>query len=302
MKFEQLKNELDNGIFRRVYIFTGPEKGVMHKYIKRVGVTDILQNLSDALPLLRGKSLFGSNQILAIREGFEDQEYSKLVDLCGDSHRLVLLPETVDQRKKIYKDGAPAVVEFSRFSSEQLAYYVQGMFPDNKPGLAECRLISIRCNNDVLAIEQACSKLQSIHEPITPSLIMDLVTPMPEDRIFDLAEEVLMGRGESAFAIISELYQLKTAELAMIVLLYNHFKVLLQIQHYPGKSDFELSKITGLSPWVVEKKRSAVNKFRSDSYYIAALRKLYWAESSIKSGKVPPRPCFYNLIFELIKK
>ena len=303
MKFEQLKNELDNNIFRRVYIFTGPEKGVMFKYLKRVGVTNILQNFSEALPLMRGKTLFESGQVLAVREGFEEYEYQKLVDLCGNSHRLVLLPEVVDSRKKLYREGMPAVVEFLHFTSEQLCSYVRAQFPaDFSLEMSLCQLIAARCNNDVLSIENACAKLVSLQEPLTKELVLELITPMPEDRIFDLAEEIVLGKASSVFSIISELYQLKTGELQMIVLIYNHFKTMLQIQHYSDKNDFELAKITGLSSYIVDKKRKSSAKIRSNDYYLRALRLLYRAEWDIKSGRVPAEPCFFQLIFELLKK
>ena len=304
MKFEQLKKELDSNVFRRVYIFTGPEKGVLGKYLKRVGVTATYQNFSEILPLLRGKTLFESSQTIAVREGFEDYEYSKLIELCGKKHRLVLLPETIDGRKKLYKEAADLVVEFLHFTSEQLEYYVQNQFflANSKLGSEECRLIAERCNNDVLAIDNACHKLNSLGEPICLSVIQELLSPIPEDRIFDLADEIVFGNAKKAFGIIFELYQLKLAELQMLVVIYNHFKALLQIQHYFSKSDFDLAKITGLHPFVVNKKRPMAKNIRSDDYYLEALRKLYRVEQDIKLGRVPAKVAFINLIFTLIKK
>lgn len=299
MRFEQLKKELDEGKLRRLYIFTGEEKGVLQKYLNRIGVTATYNTMDEIIPLLSANSLFESSQCVAVLSGFDEYGYQELIDLCKNTHRLVLLPEKTDERKKLYKEAMHLVVNFERFTSEQLVNYVSKILGITDYNI--CHTIAERCDEDVLRIEAECDKLICLGEPITLELVCSIITQSPENKLFELADSIITGQNGLALKIITELKQLKTSEIQMLIVIYNRFLAVLLIKNYFAKTDFELAKMLSISPYAVSKIRRYCD-YRAIEYYTEMLKELYKTEKAIKEGRVIERVAFIHLLMSLLKK
>lgn len=300
MLFSELKKELDAGKTRSLYIFTGEERGVMDKYLKRLEITATYPLLVLAIPVLTATGLFNIKQRICVTGGFDDLDYSELRNLCKN-HVVVLLADTVDGRKKFYKDAAKDIVEFKRFTSDQLAGYVSSKLVDHAvESDAIYFLIAELCHNEVLIIDSECDKLVHL-EPtvITDGLVREMISVKVEDRIFELADAIIKKESLTAYWLINDLRTLKVGELKIIVILYNRFQQLLLIQAHKNENDFRIGELTGINPWVVKMCRQLVGQ-RHNEYYSQGLKVIYEAETCLKGGYAPQDLIFNHLVFQLL--
>lgn len=306
MIFPELKKELDNGKVRSLYIFTGEEKGVMQKYLQRLGVTADYPDLSLALPVITSKGLFNVKKCICVSGGFDDFDYKTLHGLsCGNC--VVLLAKSIDMRKKFYKDATKSIVEFKRFTSEQLAGYVKKQLKTVAVENDDIYyLISELCHNEVLRIDNECDKLYNLFyikdtaEVITLPIIYEIISPYVEDRIFELADAIIKKEAKLAYTLIQQLRSLKVAEVKMIVVIYGRFQQVLLVQNHENKNDFDIAKITQINAWAVKMCRPLVH-IRSNKYLAQGLKKIYQCEFGVKTGQAPADKLFNHLVYRLLK-
>lgn len=299
MKFNELKAELDAGNSRNLYIFTGPEKEVLNKYVKRISDNVITaKTFESIIPRLTTKNLFNPKQTFLIDDdkGASEMEYAQLQSLIG-ANTVILVYKDIDKRKKLFKSAAKNIVEFERFTENQLVWYVQKELEVTDEIAA---MISRYSGNDVARIENECQKLQLLEKEITPDLVRELIHPPVEDRIFDMMDFIAKKNPYATFKLYYDLIELKTSPIQMIGLLYMKFKQIFLVQTYSQSKNNDIATKTGLNPYQIGLTRPLVGVF-SPEQLVWYMRKIQKIEVDIKTGRVDMNTGMEALLVDILK-
>ncbi len=299
MKFSELKAELDEGKVRPLYIFTGPEKEVMLKYIKRISEQPSrAKNFDEIAPRLTTRNLFSTNQVFVLEDDkvTSEMDYKELRKLVG-KNTLILVFKDIDKRKKLFKSGSDAITVFEKFSDSQLIWYVQKTL-DVDDDLAA--MIARYSGNDVARIENECAKLKILGTEVTEELVKELVHPPVEDRIFDMVDLVAKRNKDQVFNLYYDLIELKTSPIQIIGLLYGKFRQVFMVQSYISLNNNEIMGKTGLPPFQVNNARLLVGAFQVEEL-LSFMQTIQQVEVDIKTGMVDQYVGMENLLVEILK-
>jgi DNA polymerase III subunit delta len=299
MKFSELKKELDEGKVRNVYIFTGPEKEVMNKYIKRIGPkNNKAKSFNEILPRLTTKNLFASKQVFVIEDdkGATEWDYEEIKKLVG-SNIVIFVFKDIDKRKKLFKKAEKDIVEFKRFDESELVWFIQKIIdvPDNL-----AMLIARYCGNDVARIENECHKLSFLGKEITEEIVKELIHPPIEDRIFDMIDFVAKKKKQEVFKLYYDLLELKESPIKIISLLYTKFKHVFLVQTYYNLQNVEIAGKTGLTFFQVNMARSLVGSFTLEEL-VSHMHKIQDLEVKIKTGQIDQYLGMENLLLDILR-
>lgn len=299
MNFIELKQELDSGKVRNFYIFTGPEKEVLNKYIKRVNEKpQRASSFKKVEPKLTTRNLFTPKQTYVIEDDKDASEMDakSLKKLVGNN-TLILVYDKIDKRKKLFKTAKNDIVEFKRFTDQQLMWYVKKIIdvPDN---VAE--MIARYCGNDVARIENECHKLKFLDVDITEGHVKKLIVPPVEDRIFDMIDYVAKKKSHEAFQLYYDLIELKTSPIQIVTLLYMKFKQVFLVQSYFNLPNVDIAGKTGMTFFQVNVSRQLVGAFTVEQI-LEYMKQIQQVEEDIKTGKVDQYVGMEALLINILK-
>lgn len=299
MKFNDLKSELDNNVLRKLYLFTGPEREVMQRYIKRINPNvQKAQTLASIIPRLSTKNLFNASQTYVIEDdkGATEMDFAEIRDLVG-ANRIILVYKDIDKRKKLFKTAKDNIVEFERFTDSQLIFFVQREL-DVDDGMAA--MIARYSGNDVARIESECQKLKLLEKEITFDLIAEMIHVPVEDRIFDMIDNVARKNGNAAFKLYYDLLELKTSPIAVVSLLYLKFKHIFLVQSYVKEQNQVITAKTGLNHFQINQTRNLTGYFAPEDI-IEMMRRIQLTEVDMKTGQVEQFTAMESLLVDILK-
>lgn len=301
MEFKQLKKELDSGKVRPFYIFTGEEKEVLRKYIKRISPdVQTAQSLASIAGKLSSRGLFARKQTFVIHNDKEavKVELSTLLKLIGNN-TVILVYDSIDGRIKFFKEAKDYITEFKKFTEAQLAATVKRLLgTDVEPKIS--LMLSLYCGNDVARLELECHKLRSLGLPITEQLVDELVIPPVEDEIFKMTESIAKKDAVMAWCLYDNLRQLKESPIKMISILYTKFREIFLVQSMLDRENTEVCSKTGLVFWQVNKARELANRF-SLTELLRHLKSIQKAEVDIKTGRIEDIVAWESLLLSILK-
>lgn len=281
--FSKLKKELDEGKKREFYVFVGEEKELIRRYIKRVDEKAVtLDTLEQLMTRITNTGLFAEKSTFVLKDNEEIQkvDIEKIVKRLR-GNKLILVYSEIDRRKKFFKDVADYIVEFNKFTDNQLIAYIQKQLPISSE-LAY--IIAKVCDNDIGRIEIEIHKLQHVGKDITIELLEDLLTAPAEDRIFEMIDSVASKNKQRAFDIYNDLVQLGESPIKIISLLYTKFKQLFLVQNYYSLPEHEIVNKTGLKYGQVMFTKKLVGAF-STGRLLSILKDIQKTEVAVKTGK-----------------
>lgn len=298
--FKQLKKELDKNKVTGFYVFTGDEKEVMRKYIKRINpharTVDSVQQL---WAQLSNKGLFkrGGTYVLYNNKEIQEMEVKTILGKLKYDN-LILVFDTIDRRKKFFKDVDKYTTEFKKFDDNQLIQYITKQNPAISNEIAF--IIARCCNNDIGRIEIELDKLSFVNSDINMDIISDLITPQAEDQIFEMIDGVAIKDKEKTFGIYYDLLELKESPIKIISLLYMKFKQLFLIQNYYNLPDGEIMNKTGLNYGQIKFTKKLMGKFATNDL-LRILQDIQKVEVGVKTGKIDMHMGTEDLLLKIIK-
>lgn len=301
MQFSELKNELDAGKIRNLYIFTGPEREVMNKYIKRIDGNPVrAKTFESIVNHLTTKGLFAKRKTYVIEDdkGVLDMELETIKKLIG-GNTVILLFNTVDNRVSFFKQVKDLIVTFERFNEGQLVWYVRKYLPDIDDQTA--LILARYCGNDVARLENECHKLSFLGEPVTVDIIQDMIEPPLEDRIFDMIDYAAMRKPEQVFDIYYDLLEMKESPIKIVSLLYTKFKQIFLVQSLMGQSNQDIAAKTGMTFWQVNKAKEMVGIFTVDELLNFMLG-IQTAEVAMKTGEMDQYLAMEHLFLGILRR
>lgn len=172
----------------------------------------------------------------------------------------------------------------------------------DSPAIAK---LSNYLGNDLWRQSNEIDKLLAYEKKISQENIELLVNPQIEADIFGMIEAAARRDLKNATRELYRLFNTGANELyilTMIVWQYRNFLIIKDLLERTKQSNsWALAKKAGISPFVVQKAMSVVQR-----YSLADLKRIYSIlldfDSLIKTGKIEPRVALELLIFELTKK
>lgn len=300
MEFQKLRKELKDGIRHKLYIFHGNEQEVMRQYIHKVADGSHLFTCPDwvtvhsylvvkpLLPSVRTFLLENDPSVLEVK-------FETLEDMLPPDTTLIIVFDKIDKRKKFFLDAQDVTVEFLRFTSEQLVGYIRSRLAISDKGAL---MLAEWCGNSVARIDNEIDKLKRLGEDITQDILMEMVSPEPEDAVFEMIDALAMKDLQRAYDLYEDLIQLGESPVKLISLMYTKFRQMFIVQSLNKMSDQEIATKTKLNKWVVPHIREVLGYF-SLQQLMDALRATQKTEVQIKTGQIDADLGFHRLILEV---
>lgn len=293
MEIADVKQQIKTGEFDKVYIFYGTEHTVMKIYLNMMATKgnmklSYVDSLMDLVTGVKTKSLVPERHLYVV---LDDKDYltdekmqAKFKGLKDDV--VVLYYTSADKRLKFWKNNKDRAVEFGRLEDRILIKYIK----NDAPMLSDeqCMTLIDACEGDYGRILLELDKVRcySRAEAITGQGALDSLLEQkqiyfqPKDAIFDFVAAVLERSPYKAYRLLQDCKAVGESNLALVSVLYNNFKTLLQVQS--GKD----WKALGLNGFAVKNVAPFKNNY-SNGEIVKAMKLLREIEVGIKTGKVP---------------
>lgn len=318
MTLVDLKTEIDKEHkLRPYYIFTGDEIAIMDIYIKKInklvttsgGVVVNYSSVADVYADITTPSLFDcGNKCYIVRNDMDflkqEKSWSSALSLTVLKHNtIIMVYADLDKRGKFYKQMSSNMVIFDKLPEELLYKYVYKELPLSKPHIGE--LIRF-CGGSYNTILLECDKLKHLHNA-THNKSLDEIYDIAiqygfihipaEDAIFNLIDAILTRNPSDTYYYLDNCIRVNENPLAIISVLYNNCKALLQYQGL-GTDKSEPCKKTGLTPYQIQLVKSKLNRF-SNSELVNMLYNVREAEKNIKTGEVESWLALQHLLISI---
>lgn len=298
MDLSTLKNHIKLRNLEPMYIFTGPEVGVMYIYIKQIAKVKeatvvMLDGIEDLAKKMHKGSMLKNAQICILRDSkdfLQDDTLARKITHSGalSGAILILIYTNIDKRSKFYKAFQDTIVDFQPMKPEILLKYIQ-----KEIYLAEdcCMKLMEVCEYDysriLLEIDKIkrYSEAKQVKEETAFATLMKegTIFQPPKDAVFDFVDAVLKCKKELAFDLLKSSYEYGEATMVLLSNLYNSTKQLLQVQSFKG--DGKITEATGLTPFQV--KLASERKGRNSTGDLIYLMRLVRdTEKGIKTGAI----------------
>lgn len=286
-----VKKQIKNKSLDNFYIFTGDETKVLDIYIDKIAeVTNKTVERVDSVSECYGSttSLFALPKVFVCRDDNSfiksEKAWQSINEVLGDNILIFLMSE-IDKRTKFYKHFEDRVVVFEHMNSTVLKKYI----------LKEITLSDYWCNELINICESSYSRVlleidkiksyasatNSSYDTALSNLISKgAIYIPPTDAIFNWVDSVLRRDSERAYYLLEDCYRIGEPELRLLMVLYNNFKRVLQVQ---ACQDKDVSKCTGLSSWDIKCVSDKLDYY-SDGEIVSIMRMLHNVEQSIKKG------------------
>lgn len=308
MDLSALKTHIKNKTFDPVYIFTGPEVGVMDIYIEQMAkVQDAtvtrLEGIDDLARKMHKGSMLKNSFIYILRDS---KEIAQDIDLARKISQknalsgaiLILIYTSIDKRSKVYKEFQDAIVEFQPMKPEVLVKYMQKEIQladfSYKELIEMCESDYSRILLEIDKIKRYSEARGKSHEASFTVLVQEgAIHQPPNDAVFDFVDAVLKGNKALAFELLKSSYEYGEATMVLLSNLYNSTKQLLQVQSFKG--DGKITEATGLTPFQV--KLASERKGRnSTGDLIYLMRLIRDTEKGIKTGAIEEQMALHYIL------
>jgi len=272
-----LKNELDNGVKRSLYILVGTEHNMINRYIKKISSHPVsVGSFRELKPKLQNMNLFSSTATYVIKNDKElyDKDYEKINKFLKGS-TLILVYEEMDKRKTLFKQE---LFEFIKLDVSTVSIFIESKL-DIDDTLAA--VIAKRCNCDMGRVEFECEKLKVLNKPITKQLVDSLIKKLPDDVIFEMVGACVKKQKKQSLILLDELLELKENP---IPLLYRNFRNVLLVQGYQKLDAPEIAEKTGINERAVYAIKRIINHYTLDEL-VESLKMIAKTDMDIKTGR-----------------
>jgi DNA polymerase III delta subunit len=298
MDLSALKTQIKSKSLDPLYIFTGPEVGVMDIYIEQMAkVKDAtvtrLDGIDDLAKKMHKGSMLKNAQIYILRDSKEFMQDNELALKITQKNALtgvplILVYTNIDKRSKFYKTFQDSIVEFQPLKPEILIKYAQKELYLTEASynrlMEVCEYDYSRILLEVDKIKRYAQAKQVKEETAFCTLMSEgAIFQPPKDAVFDFVDAVLKGKKGLAFELLRSSYEFGEATMVLLSNLYNSTKQLLQVQSFKG--DGKITEATGLTPFQV--KLASERKGRNSTGDLIYLMRLVRdTEKGIKTGAI----------------
>ncbi|MBE7042044.1 MAG: DNA polymerase III subunit delta [Ruminococcaceae bacterium] len=286
MKPEELKQELNQGMTRPVYLLYGDEPYLIQQYCRQItdliitedSFRDFNYYRTDKIEqekieqFLQTPPVFAEKKLLLFKDTgvfknpkAADKDFLQtiLADV-PDYACIVFAEQTIDKKQKKLLALAETV-ECNQMTEAQLKTWITILVQRQKKKITVKtieHLISC-CGSAMFHLEHEINKLCSCTEEdvITTEQIDKIVVKSVENRIFDLSNAVLNQQNKTAFSILTDLKILRESPIKIIGFLSKSFCDIYKIKQCPNPTP----QGTGLHPYVVKLHTATARKLSAQT-------------------------------------
>lgn len=296
MNLAELKQQLDNKVTDKLYLFFGEERYVMDMYINRISkITGLpvkhVDSVSAFINKLNNNNIFGLNYVYVVNDDTNVLTSDKGMEMLRyntSKHIVILTYNSLDKRTKSYTVNKDIAVEFEKMSDHVIQKHIM-----KDLGLSESNALRLckRCNSDYGRIKLCEQKLNILYKlnhkdmnAIYDMAVAENVIPLVvSDVLLDFIDAVMDRDEYGSYFLYSVLKEYGTSELQIIAYLYNSFKNLLLIQSC-GRGD-NIPNRTGISTYIINQMQGYLGRYYTGRI-VKILRRLRYYEFSIKTGVI----------------
>ena len=333
-----LQEDIENRSFARCYLLYGTESYLIRQY--REKLTDAIIPAGDSMNLSSFTGSFDEQTVTDLAETmpfFNDYRLIVLEDsgiFRGKSDRiseyLTHIPETtiflfteyptgdpknpekktaknVDKRSKSYKAVTKYgfAAELNTPSSDDLAKWVAGQIrrENKKITRQTLNLFLSRCSSDMNQIRQDLEKLLCYtldQDSISDADVEAICMRRPEDHIFQMIDAISSKNRAQAFAMYSDLVELRTPPGRILYLISDQYANLLQVKELreKGMRTAQIACETGMRRFVADKCSRLSERYTTQELS-QCLNACISAEEAFKTGHITDQMSVELLITEL---
>ena len=311
----QLREDIKTGQFKPVYLLTGPEAFLRVRY--RNILADALVSPEDTmnralfegaktdeeevLSLARTVPFFAERRLIILQEtGFFRSSHPALTELVKNMPEglsLIFAEEDVDKRSALYKAVIKAgrEVVFARQNESALKQWAGRLLADADLKIRESDMefFLSQTGDDMNTIFLEADKL--IHylagrDVVEREDIMAVVSPRPENRIFDMIRAVTGGNTQGALSLYADLLALKEPPRRILALLTRNVDQIVRTAalQREGVTEAETAKILGIPPFAVRNNVRLLSR-KGEKAFQDLLRECAATEEEIKTGNIKDR-------------
>ena len=299
MDITELKSHIQNKQFNKFYVFTGPEWKIQQIYIRQLASASgkelkYVDSVNDVYAKMRSGSFVQKHYVYVLIDDKDlmtnEKLQAQLESMTGDNI-VILSVTTLDKRLKFYKTYKTTICEFEPLKSQILRKYIQreiSLSDKNCEKLMEvCEYDYGRCLLEIDKVKNwvvGYAKDKQEQMPEEGGLLRLLndgtIYQPPKDAIFDFVDALLDDKVNSAFNFYQNCLAVGESVMAMLTVLYNNAKAVLQVQSCKSK---EVSKATGLNGWQINNARKHLNVYRIGEL-VNILKTCQYCQQAIVTG------------------
>lgn len=298
MQLFDLKQELKQNKIRPLYIFTGPEVGIMNAYVdqikKIINFNDqcsLVDNFSDIVQKINLKSFMGNFSMYRIKDDKEildKQNYWDLLEKLPRDKIVIFIFSNLKKTSLFYKRFENIIVNFDRLTVDQLSKYSQKQLNLQK---SYADILANICQKDYNRMLLECDKIKTYsklfnvdnNRGFKECLDNGLIYQEAEDVLFLLIDAVCRNEKNRAFDLLSEYKEVDDTPLGFLTLLYNNIRQILMVQGLGDNKD--VASRTGLTGYQVKLAMEKMGRYNI-RHLVDSLRIITNIDKGIKSGEL----------------
>lgn len=311
MEILSLKHNIMNGDLDNFYIFTGDEITMQQIYVNQISkVSDKSVKYIDDISTLysTSNSLFQKPYCYVCIDdmAFMDSEkaWNNIKSVLSDNI-LIVWYNKIDKRSKFYKHFKEDITVFEPMSAEILKKHIKEQIDLSD---RNCDTLVKMCENNYDRILLEIDKIKNwynlniknqsasvLYDEAFKQLLSDgTICASQQNIVFEFVDSVIIGDITNSFRLLDDCIEQADSNLGVLTLLYNNFKMLLQVQSC--KAD-NVSENTGLEEWEVKRTKAKIGAY-SIREIIDAMQLIREMEIGVKQGIVTEE---YVLPYTMVK-
>lgn len=324
-KYEQVKKDIRNGIYKQFYLFSGPENYFIDE-LSNLLIENVVDEMAEAFDQLvldgnetkirdiiesaRMYPVLGKYRLIVIKNAqkirsnidnltkyLETPNKNSIIAYCHSE-------KTIDKRTKLYRIAKTKGVflEFTSLYDYQAEQWIRQMADAMKLKIHEShtRIIREYNGNSLIKIKSILDKLKLVvdDKPITSEIIHQYIGVSKDFNNFELQDAIGKRDAEKAVLIAKHLCNTPNSNPLVVTLstLHGFFLKLLGYHCLPNKQ--VASKTLGIHSYFLRDYRDAANNF-SPLQTKLALNEIFHADLKLK-GITAHKSSHFSILNELI--
>ena len=324
---KNLRKEIREGVFRQLYLLTGPEDYLrrqyrdllrdalipkaspgaemnLHYYQGNEASAGALIDLAETMPFFGDRRLFILEDTELFKKGSD--ALSDYLSAPAPTACFMFVEKSADKRTKLYKllKAKGLVAEFSTPDKQTLARWCGKLAAERGISFGEgaLSLLLDYAGFDMNHLKNELDKLMAYamdKGSIGEADVRSLCIRNPEDTVFQMIDSVADKNKERTMRLYEDLLKRREAPMKLLLLLARQYRILLGVIEKNGKGDRELAEALGIPVFSV-KKYAALGAKLSRRSVTLGLAKCAAMDEAVKLGRIQDSFAFETLLLELM--
>lgn len=297
MEITTIQKQIKDKSVNNFYIMSGEEIAVQDIYIKKIAECKQLNilradTIAEITVKLNNKAFISSSYCYIVHNDNDflkaENSWDKVISSI-DNNILILIYDNIDKRSKFYKRFINDIAVFEHLGEDILIKYIQKQIDLS---VNNCKMLIDICEYDYSRILLEIDKIQQYkydvpinmsYDEVFRQLVNDgTIYKPPKDAIFDLVDSVCRGQIDKSYLLYEDCKAINENPLAIISVLYNNMKQILQVQ---SCNNSDIAKSTGLTNWQIMQAKDKIGAY-SIRELVNALKVIQKTEQAIKTGEI----------------